>query len=152
MSGPRVRVQAGLILLFCLLLACGTSTGPAGESPPGASTPRLILTPPSFEGVAARTVPHREALVFKGSADAYTPLFTVGPGPWRIAWSVETQAPQFLLFAAFVFPVGQPGNPVTAFESTGDLEGVVEVESGPGEYYLRVSTANVQNWKLEISQ
>lgn len=136
-----------------LLMAC--SPGPS-EAPPrsaeGTPAPRLILTPPSFERVTPLAAPTFAPLVFEGSQDFYTPLFAVTSGRWRIEWTVKSFAPEHMLFALAVYPKGPPGEAVAATESRGQQAGTLEVESGPGEYYVRVFTANVESWMLEVSQ
>jgi hypothetical protein len=147
-----VGAEAGLALTVGFLVACGTASTQEEQALSTTPTPRLILTPPSFSGVPPQPVPATGALVFEGSTDAYTPLFSTSTPAWRIKWSVQSLAPEFLLFAAAVFSRGDQRTPVTAFEDMGKLQGEVDVTAPEGEYYIRVFTANVQRWKLEIQR
>ncbi|MBI2867882.1 MAG: hypothetical protein HYX97_06070 [Chloroflexi bacterium] len=140
--------------------ACGgRSTGPGavGPSPRPLPTPtqepRLILTPPAFTGVTPRPIGGAAPIVVEGREDAYSTLFASAGAPWRIQWSIRADASGDFLFVVAVLQPDRPGQPVTAFEAASNQRsGAFEVRAPAGEYYLRVYTANVERWRLEIAQ
>jgi uncharacterized protein YceK len=88
-------------------------------------------------------------ITFTGSGDMTTPPFAVTTSEWIIDWSYTTDSNYPGLYI-YIYPRGETASFVTNINSGDISSGSSYCYAGAGEYYLKVSEANLQNWTITI--
>jgi hypothetical protein len=83
----------------------------------------------------------REIKRFTGSASTTTEPFNVPATMWRITWTYGTS--QYASFGFFVYQVGGTSYEESASSATPSGSSVTYVYKGPGDFYLKILSANV---------
>jgi uncharacterized repeat protein (TIGR02543 family) len=101
-----------------------------------------------FEKVPVTFAP----IIFTGSSDRTTPPFTVTTSEWIIDWSYvpDPEYPEYASFGFFVYPRGETEVYVESVLFPGSTSGSTYSYAGPGEYYIKLSCANIKSWKITI--
>jgi hypothetical protein len=90
-----------------------------------------------------------------GSSDQTTDYFYVPTGEWRISWSYvpNPSYPSLVAFSVFAYPKGESTVFIASIVETDvtTTSGVTYVHEGQGgDYYLKISAANIQNYTITI--
>jgi uncharacterized repeat protein (TIGR02543 family) len=91
-------------------------------------------------------------IAFTGSSDTTTPPFTVTTSEWTIDWSYvpDPEYPDLATFGFFVYPRGETVDYVESVLFPGSTSGSTYSYAGPGEYYIKLSCANIKSWRITI--
>lgn len=94
-----------------------------------------------------------EPIVITGSGDKTSSPFTVTTKEWVIDWSYvpDPQYPEFAVFGFSIYPRGETAIYVESVLFPEGTSGSTYSYAGAGEYYIKVSVANVKSWKVIIS-
>ena len=93
---------------------------------------------------------------FEGKVDETTAPFSVEGDLWRITWVAEAEIPEYAFISIWVYPEGETSKTVyTAItypdefiqQSTQCSVGYI---AGKGNYYLKVMTANLNSWVIQV--
>jgi len=167
MHKATIIMMTSLIMLFLVLGAC---TAPAAESqsfppPEGYSSwdayyeatgqSPATTTPPETTEVAPPPPPTPtqtsfEPIVLTGSGEKTTPPFTVTTTEWIIEWSYTSDNPEFAVFGFFVYPRGETVSFVESCLFPEGTSGSTYSYAGAGEYYVKVTAANIKSWTITI--
>jgi hypothetical protein len=118
------------------ILALGSATAPA--------TPIPVVTPgPKPTPVA------EQPIVFTGSGSKDTGDFDIAGSEFTISWTIESDSPEFVVFAFFVLPAGETAGSVAdvTFHDVGSDSTVVH--AGPGSFWLHILSGNC-TWRIEV--
>ena len=123
------------VLSFALILGCVSSA------------------PTTSEPVTEKST--SEPIIVTGSSDKTSPPFTITTEEWDIDWSYvpDPEYPDSAVFKCYVYPMGTTTLSVASIESALYLgsSGSVYSYAGAGEYYIKVTVANVKSWEIVIS-
>ena len=121
------RLIIGLLIVALLLLGCDSTA----ISPPDTSAP----------------VP----ITITGSDNEKSSTFTTTTAEWTIDWSyVPDRWSKYYFFALTVFPDSESTAYIETMVSKGKTSGTVSISAEPGDYYIKVYTASVESWALEV--
>lgn len=88
-------------------------------------------------------------ITFTGSTSKTTELFHIPSGKWRINWTYT--GGQFAAFGFLVYQEGEKTMPVETLLTTGPSRSdATYIYKGPGNFYIKVSVANIEEWTLTI--
>ena len=93
-----------------------------------------------------------EPIVITGSGDKTSPPFTVTTEEWIIDWSYvpDPEYPEFAVFGFYVYPRGETLWDVESVLFPKGTSGSTYVYADAGDYYVEVSTANIESWEIII--
>lgn len=136
MSKLRIAIVAVAVILIIVVVAAimGDSSLP-GRVPAAKPSPDSTFEP----------------ITFTGSSSETTSPFRVTTREWVIGWSYETEYPKDALFSFAVYPKDEITSYVEILMPTSNTHGSTYCYAGPGEYYIKVSPANIQKWEITIS-
>ena len=102
-----------------------------------------------FEGEQPVTF---EPIIFTGSSDKTTPPFEVTTDEWVIDWSYipDPEYPEYAVFGFYIYPRGETVSYVESMVFPEDTSGSTYSYAGPGEYYVKVSSGNIESWEITI--
>jgi len=106
-----------------------------------------IPSPPVTLTVAAPTA---VVATFTGNADETTGQFGVYTQWWTVSWSYTTSSTQKPTFDIYTYPVSEPAPVVNIVDAKST--GSTICYSGPGEYYFRINSANIDSWTITVSR
>ena len=89
-------------------------------------------------------------VTFRGSDSTTTAPFTVTTDEWIIDWSYKPIDPSLSIFSFLIYPRGQKDMFVEAILFPAGQSGSTYSYAGPGEYYIVVNAANIENWQITI--
>ncbi len=126
------RLIIGLLVIALLLLGCdSTAISPPDTSAPDTSAPVSIT--------------------IIGSDNEKSSTFTTTTAEWTIDWSyVPDRWSKYYFFALTVFPDSESTAYIETMVSKGKTSGTVSISAEPGDYYIKVYTASVESWALEV--
>jgi len=84
-----------------------------------------------------------------GSGDKTTIPFHVSENQFRVDWSY-TPENEFAVFAFLVYPRGETTFFVESVMFPSGTSDTTYVYEGPGDYYIRISAANIVSWSIAI--
>lgn len=91
---------------------------------------------------------------FTGAADTKTDYFKVPTNEWRLTWSIEPSfSAELAVFGVFIYPKGedmQYAGYAAKYTGSNQTSGTLYVHEGIKDYYLEISSANVQNYDVRI--
>jgi len=86
---------------------------------------------------------------FTGSTDKTTELFHIPSGTWRINWTYT--GGELAVFGFFVYPEGETTLYVESLATMGSSQSdTTYIYDGPGNFYIQLSAANIEEWTLTI--
>jgi len=99
------------------------------------------------------TTPTFKPIVIAGTSDKTSPPFTVTTNEWTIDWSYvpDPEYPDMGVFGFFVYPRGETAVYVEAVLFPEGTRGSTYIYAGAGQYYIKVTAANVKSWEVVIS-
>jgi len=126
------------------VLALGSATTP---QPTATLTP--TATPTRTPTPAATQTPAPK--VFTGQGDKSTSVFSVGTWSFTVKWTTASESPEYAGFSFYVYPEGE----TVSYVCDADFDGVgsdsTVCRGGPGNFYIKVLTANLSSWRIEIT-
>jgi len=153
----RQFIYAVLALLAAGSIAACTLTAPpaAPVSQPQTKPPVTTETQQPAETTVAEVPPDEDGWTtvksFSGKDGTTTPAFHISGNKWRIIWTVDTQDPEHAVFNALVYEQNGSGVPAGKVDySPGVPPDVVIIDEGGRDYYLKIITANLNKWILDI--
>jgi len=88
-------------------------------------------------------------ITFTGSTDKTTELFHIPGGTWRINWTYTGR--ELAGFSFLVYPEGEKVMYIETLMTMGPSQSdTTYIYKGPGNYYIKVSAANIEEWTLTI--
>mgnify|MGYP000672153955 CR=1 FL=1 len=88
-------------------------------------------------------------ITFTGSTDKTTELFHIPSGTWRINWTYT--GGELAGFSFLVYPEGETVMYIETLMTMGPSQSdTTYIYKGPGNYYIKVSAANIEEWTLTI--
>jgi len=131
-----------VILTGVMLTACA--------APPAPSEVPTPPPPPAEETAPPATF---EPIIITGSGDKTSPPFTVTTDEWVIDWSYapDPEYPDMAVFGFFIYPRGETAVYVESVLFPKGTSGSTYSYAGAGEYYIKVTAANVKSWEVVIS-
>lgn len=152
----RVLIWAGLLFLAAgSITACSQTIPYAPATQPGSQHPATAETPPTIESPAIETSASEAGWAsvksFSGKEDITTPAFHISGDKWRIIWKVDTLHPQYTVFEILIYR--QDGSNVLTGRISYSQDvpaNTVNVDEGGHDYYLKVLSANLDKWTIDI--
>jgi hypothetical protein len=136
------------ILPILFLLVVGCSTSPSYTQPettiPQQSSP--IVKPPA----ETKTF---DPITITGTGDKTSPPFTVTTEEWVINWSFvpDSEYPDLAVLGFYVYPRGETAAYVESVAMPSGTSGSTYSYAGPGDYYVKVISANIESWTIIIT-
>lgn len=94
-----------------------------------------------------------QAASYTGPASQTTNYFTIPTSEWRLSWTItpDPDYPTYAGFSVFIYPRGETALYVDSLYITGDTQktGTLYVHEGNGEYYLKISSANLDGYTVK---
>ncbi|MBA7590487.1 hypothetical protein ES708_32609 [subsurface metagenome] len=91
------------------------------------------------------------SITITGSDNEKSSTFTTTTAEWTINWSyIPERWAKYYFFALTVFPDNESSAYIETMVSKGKTSGTVSVSAEPGDYYIKVYTASVESWALEV--
>jgi hypothetical protein len=137
----------GLILIVAIggMFSPDKNTATTSNS----SNPTTTVTP------AAPAAPSWHSIAnFTGTGDKNTPSFTTKGNKFKVVLSASASSPEYAVLSFFAYPEGE----TKSYVGQGDISSFsqskesdeFEVTASPGNYYLSVIAANLNNWHAQI--
>jgi hypothetical protein len=116
----------------------------------------LLLVVNFLAVVSAQQIATFTGASVPGAAPRTTDAFYIPTSQWTIEWSY-TADPKYAFFAVFVFPKGETALYTDHFVGanaslTDKMSGVEKIYQGKGEYYLKIVSANIDSYALNVVQ
>lgn len=89
---------------------------------------------------------------FTGKGDKTTAPFYIASNKWRINWEVKAEVEAYAGFHFFVYPEGETAMYVESISHDGSGKDTTYIYKGPGNFYIKVSAANLKSWTLSIEE
>ena len=143
------KLLFGSLSLLLILLFSSCSGSPTVTVKETITSPALVVTMPT--PLPAQPVTFNP-ITITGVGDKTSAPFTVTTNEWIIDWSFipDPDYPDMSLFSLFVYPRGETTIYVESVLFADTTSGSTYSYAGPGEYYIKVSAANVQSWTVII--
>jgi len=87
---------------------------------------------------------------FSGTGDKTTDTFKISSSKWRIKWSYTTNYPEYAIFSVFIYPKGETVSYIDFIDASGASKSDISYIYQSGEFYLKIITANLENWQITI--
>jgi len=88
---------------------------------------------------------------FIGKDSQTTPAFSISGSKWRIIWTADAQNPQYAVFDILVYRQDGPAMLTKTISYSKGMSGdTVYIDEGGHEYYLKVISANLNNWTANV--
>jgi hypothetical protein len=88
---------------------------------------------------------------FIGKDSQTTPEFSISGAKWRILWTVDAPNPQYAVFEILVYEQTDPAMLIQRISySEGMSEDTAIIYEGGRQYYLKIITANLNNWTVNV--
>jgi hypothetical protein len=92
-----------------------------------------------------------------GASSQTTNYFHISSGEWQIKWEITPaeNAENYATIGIYAYPKGESNLYVTSilkFAGTTDNSGVNYVHEGNNDFYLVITSANIQSYKITIEQ
>ena len=152
----RLLIYIGLVLLSASsIVACGSTTPSAPVAKPKTQPPATVenqqpaVVPPSE--ATANEAGWTTVKSFIGKEGTTTPAFSISGSKWRIIWTIEAQNPQYAVFDILVYRQDGPAMLTKRISYSKGMSGdTVYIDEGSHEYYLKVISANLNNWTANV--
>jgi len=151
-----------IIIIVVAIVSIPTSS-PTPPLPPAVPPPVVVSEPPPVPPPAPVSEPAPqvepipetkpvtfEPIIITGTGDKTSPPFTVTTGEWVIDWSYTPTDPEYAVFGLFVYPRGETAVFVESVLFPESTSGTTYSYAGPGEYYIKVSSGNIEQWEIVI--
>jgi hypothetical protein len=152
----RPLIYAGLILLLAgSLVSCSSTTPALPATKPATKPPTVTDSAQPAEIPPVETTADEAGWStvksFTGKEGTTTASFNISGSEWRIMWSVETQTPQYGVFDMLIYC--RDGSDMLVDRvpySPGTESGIVNIDEGGHDYYLKIICANLERWIVDI--
>ena len=155
----RALIWAGLLLLAASsIIACSQTIPSAPVAQPGSQPPAAVETQQPNEVTVPETTPENEAgwttiKSYNGKEGTTTSAFHISGSKWRITWTVDTPQTKYAVFDILIYR--QDSTNLLAGRisySQGMPGGTAIFDEGGHDYYLKVLTANLNKWTIDIEE
>jgi hypothetical protein len=88
---------------------------------------------------------------FTDKKDKVTDIFKTKSSQMRFDWKITATEPKWASFYFAVYRKGETGRYIAMISRpSGKSEGTEYINSGDGDFYIKVATANVSDWEIKI--
>jgi hypothetical protein len=87
---------------------------------------------------------------FTDKKDKVTDIFKTKSSQLRFDWKITATDAKWASFYFAVYRKGETGRYVAMIRPSGKSEGTEYIYSGDGDFYIKVTTANVSDWEIKI--
>ena len=160
-NGGKAAIVIGICCVGLILVVAisgmfspdkNTSTNSNNSAPTTTNTaPTTTTTAPTTTTTA---VTWHSIAKFTGTGDKNTPSFTTQGNKFKVVIKATASSPQYAGIDFFAYPEGETvsfvGQGAIDSFSSASASDEFEVTASPGNYYLDVIAANLNNWNIEV--
>lgn len=129
------------------VIALGGAEVPASPTP----APSPSASPTPTPTLAPSPTPTPTPIVFTGSGDKNTPLFSVATSSFTVSWTAESDSPEWAGLWIDVYPEGETLWEACEAQFDGVGSDSTVCYAGPGKFWIEVRAANLSSWRIEVS-